>query len=495
MRTNDSFNFAFTSTFAHKHPSVNLLSSEINKSTLTNTKSLCFTGDTPPASSPFSVNASVGTNSDILAYEEFLATARSLLINKMAPPPKMNEKSARRRITDALRVEKAPAIRDLEFIKDIDSDLHNEGMKSHNTTPAKSGSAKSTSDVNKRKVEQSKRKTGDGNSSEVERQPGAKKAKPVLISEPSKALLARFKPIEDGSTEDTTDVGQKIGEHQIPIGVMKNDPEPQRLAFATYNVEGDLEITPYAFDKKFRAFQESSEHNQRHETNVPFTVTYATMLDFINKYLTLDVSLKSSTSSMIRQYVFDMIRQGAGSDRISGWIDEEEARSSTGCLNQLILDRSKIFEISPVKDPFSLSKNNVTLTQLINQATALYESELRNQNTVVEAWEALTEAGEETTDLKNRDQARRLGHAALEFIERTHQQKVTREIAWAGIRATPRNQSELIEWIPETVLRQLHDTMEHGKDNRNLGLRLRDLETEDAGTPAPVDVPTTGDDG
>jgi hypothetical protein len=36
--------------------------------------------------------------------------------------------------------------------------------------------------------------------------------------------------------------------------------------------------------------------------------------------------------------------------------------------------------------------------------------------------------------------------------------------------------------------------MEHGKDNRNLELRLRDLETEEAETPAPEDTPTTGDD-
>lgn len=406
----------------------------------------------------------------------------------------MDERPVRRRITDALRAEKAPAIRDLEYIKDIDSELYNEGMKSHNTTPAKSGSAKSSSDVNKRKEKQPKRKTGDGNGSEEERQPGAKRAKPTLISEPSKALLARFKPIEDGSTEDTTDVGQKIGEHQIPIGVMKNDPEPQRLAFATYDVKGDLVITPYALDKKFRAFQESSEHNQHHKTNVPLTVTYATMQDFISKYLTLDVSLKSSTRSMIRQYVFNMIRQGAGSDQISGWIDEEDARTSTGSLNQLILNRSKIFVATPAKDPFRLSERNVTLMQLIDQATALYESELCNQNAVMEAWKALTEAGTETADLKNRDQARRLGHAALEFIERTHQQKVAREVVWAGIRTTPRNQSGLIEWIPKTVLRQLYDTMVPGKENRNLGLRLRELETEEAEMPAPGDISTTGDD-
>ena len=168
-----------------------------------------------------------------------------------------------------------------------------------------------------------------------------------MISEPSKALLARFKATEDGSTEDTTDVGQKIGEHQIPIGVMKNDPEPQRLVFATYDPKGDLVITPYALDKKFRAFQESSDHNQHHKTNVPFTVTYATMQDFISKYLTLDVSLQSSTRSMIRQYIFNMIRQGAGNDQISGWIDEEDARTSTGCLNLLILNRSKIFAVTP----------------------------------------------------------------------------------------------------------------------------------------------------
>jgi hypothetical protein len=79
----------------------------------------------------------------------------------------------------------------------------------------------------------------------------------------------------------------------------------------------------------------------------------------------------------------------------------------------------------------------------------------------------------------------------LEFIERTHQQKVTREVVWAGIRATPRNQSGLIEWIPKAVLRQLYDTMEPGKENRNLGLRLRELETEEAEMP---DIPTTGDD-
>jgi hypothetical protein len=35
-------------------------------------------------------------------------------------------------------------------------------MKLHDTTPAKSGSARSASDVNKRKEKQSKRKTGDG---------------------------------------------------------------------------------------------------------------------------------------------------------------------------------------------------------------------------------------------------------------------------------------------------------------------------------------------
>ena len=106
----------------------------------------------------------------------------------------------------------------------------------------------------------------------------------------------------------------------------------------------------------------------------------------------------------------------------------------------------------------------------------------------------LAVAGTATADLKNKDQARRLGYAALEFIERTHQQKVTREIVWADIRATPRNQSDLIKWIPKTVLHQLYDTMENGKDNRNLELRLCNLETEEADTPAPEDTPTTGDD-
>jgi hypothetical protein len=39
----------------------------------------------------------------------------------------------------------------------------------------------------------------------------------------------------------------------------------------------------------------------------------------------------------------------------------------------------------------------------------------------------LAVAGTATADLKNKDQARRLGYAALEFIERTHQQKVKRD--------------------------------------------------------------------
>ena len=134
-------------------------------------------GDTLLASSPLGVNALVSTNSDIPANEDFLATARFLLINKMAPTPKMSEKPARRRITDALRAERTPAIRDLEFIKDKDSELYREGMKSHNTTPAKSGSTKSTSDVSKRKEKKSKRNTGDSNNSEEERQPGAKRVK------------------------------------------------------------------------------------------------------------------------------------------------------------------------------------------------------------------------------------------------------------------------------------------------------------------------------
>ena len=72
----------------------------------------------------------------------------------------------------------------------------------------------------------------------------------------------------------------------------------------------------------------------------------------------------------------------------------------------------------------------------------------------------LAVAGTATADLKNKDQARRLGYAALEFIGRTHQQKVTREIVWADIRATPRNQCDLIKWIPKTVLHHLYDTME-----------------------------------
>jgi hypothetical protein len=83
----------------------------------------------------------------------------------MAPTPKMDGKSARRRVVDALRAEKAPAIRDLEYIKDSNSELYREGMKSHNTTPAKPGSAKSASDVNKRKERRSKRNTRDDNSS------------------------------------------------------------------------------------------------------------------------------------------------------------------------------------------------------------------------------------------------------------------------------------------------------------------------------------------
>ena len=57
-------------------------------------------------------------------------------------------------------------------------------MKSHNTTPGKSGSTKSPSDGKKEK--QPKRKAGDSDNPEEERQLGSKRTKPILIPNQTK---------------------------------------------------------------------------------------------------------------------------------------------------------------------------------------------------------------------------------------------------------------------------------------------------------------------
>jgi hypothetical protein len=89
-----------------------------------------------------------------------------------------------------------------------------------------------------------------------------KRAKLIILSTVSKALISRLFSIDDGSNdnEKEKDVSETIKNYLILIDVIISDPDPKQLIFATINKDDDLKNTIFAINKHLRLFVLTSFH-------------------------------------------------------------------------------------------------------------------------------------------------------------------------------------------------------------------------------------------
>lgn len=62
----------------------------------------------------------------------------------------------------------------------------------------------------------------------------------------SKALASKWNTLEDSDAEEKEDIGERIGDHLIPVGTLLTDPEPKRVVFASLNIRGNMDIKVFS---------------------------------------------------------------------------------------------------------------------------------------------------------------------------------------------------------------------------------------------------------
>ena len=116
-------------------------------------------------------------------------------------------------------------------------------------------------------------------------------------------MTARWAAIDVSDSEDQEDIGRGIGDHQIPVGTLKTDPEPNRAVFASLGLRGEMNITVYPIDKRFRPFVPTDEH-EKHVTSFLSTVESS---QWMEQNIKRNRKIADQTIVGVRRYVFEQM--------------------------------------------------------------------------------------------------------------------------------------------------------------------------------------------
>jgi hypothetical protein len=262
----------------------------------------------------------------------------------MPPNPEMTVRAAKRRVQDSLRERRTIHQADLNLIQAAHPQLYQKvrleqmigratiGSSSvQSATANTSTSTASATPTNpsaskpKTPAKKDKRKRDVSDESESEDSTPAKTSTSALktISNPSKILLERFEEIDDGEKDVEEDIGAQIGEHLIPIGVLKNDPEPKRAVFASLNRKEELDYIAFPMDKRFRSFRSTKEHENNFKSYQSFIHNEA----IIRGNVTFHNKIPQKEFRQIREYVFDKMKKSEpGKKRVKPGLMKENHR-------------------------------------------------------------------------------------------------------------------------------------------------------------------------
>lgn len=363
----------------------------------------------------------------------------------MAPPAKPTPEAARRRIREGMTAKRRLRLSDLNLIKEPFADLYREAMEYCKAKPADtSADPADTPGTSTPKTRKRKQRPQADDESEV-----TQTKRVVHAKEQSKALLGRWQTIDDGEPEAKEDIGEQIGEHQVPIGVLRYDPNPKRTVFASIRTLGDIDITVFPLDKRFVPIDVTDEHENVFESYVSSVRQSQWLLDNI----IFDVRSGIDDYASLRKYVFQQLQKTEeGRERIAGWATDTDIKGETRPFQVRRINAMMNAE-SPPKDPWKSLERNLSLGTFYRQAMVLLENE---ENTdLAEARSKLEDEIRSCDSFEDTNQCGNVKEALLDLMEAIEKQRAKRDLTYYEQRANPSLSPKRPVNAPEQLLTQL----------------------------------------
>lgn len=248
----------------------------------------------------------------------------------------------------------------------------------------------------------------------------------VMVSSPNQSLLKRYSPIRD-DTDGSEEIKKKekvVGGHLVPIGTVRKDPYPRRLIFASFNLDGEMDIKALPIDKGFRTFDTDEGHEKVMVTDNSYVKDWETIKELVH----LDKhKIPGNDFDSVKAYVFNkMSGNPEGRYRLRAWTDVSDLDSRYRCGATIQVNKIESRLREPDADPLRWRAQNASLVTMVHQTLAMQELLLAPYPDMRELDIQLSETLWTLTDLNDKYQARELRDRCRSLVVRMHELQLER---------------------------------------------------------------------